>query len=96
MAALSENGYVFSETQIINFQSAEWSKKMLGLYYPLCKSFDESKSISEQRIDHLGNGRYWNRVFRFGNHQFLITSEWYKQSRPLFIKWFNSLSCTNE
>lgn len=91
MQFLETKEYKFSEEQINKFLSLDWSKATLKLYYPFFKVFDDTKTIEEQKVDHLGNGRYWKRIYTFNEKKYLITSEWYKESKPLFISWYNTL-----
>ncbi len=73
----------------------DWSKKTFKLYFPFMKVVNPSDNIDLLKRDSRGNNRYWNKVFTFNERTVLITSEWYKESKPLFISWFNSLACTN-
>ena len=92
MTFLSESGVSFSIEQVKCFTDKEWSKEHLHLYYSFFKKYDPERELNEQRRDHRGNGRYWNKLFSFGDDQYLITSEWYADSKPLFIDWYNGLS----
>lgn len=91
MELLEVKEYSFSWEQLKNMQSHEWSNTVLKLNYPFLKVVDESRPISEQRRDHLGNGRYYSRVFTFAGKKYLITSEWYARNKPYFIDWYNGL-----
>ncbi len=76
--------------------SLEWSKKTFKLYYPFFKIVDPKMPLALQKRDYLGNNRYWKQVFSFGNGDVLITSEWYKESKPLFINWFHHIEETRQ
>lgn len=91
MQKLSESGFIFDNSLYSLFYTKEWSKKTLGLYYALFKSYDPSQPIENQTKDHRNNNRYYGKVFTFGECQVLLTSEWYKESKELYINWFNSL-----
>lgn len=73
------------------FYTKEWSKKTLGLYYALFKPYDPSQPIENQTKDYRNNNRYYGKVFTFGDSQVLLTCEWYKESKKLYINWFNNL-----
>jgi len=91
MQKLSESGFVFDNSLYSFFYTKEWSKKTLGLYYALFKPYDPGQPIEMQTKDYRNNNRYYGKIFTFGNHQVLLTSEWYKESKELYINWFNSL-----
>ncbi len=91
MALLEKIEYPFSTIQLNRMASPEWSNTTLKLNYPFIKLVDESKTIADQRIDHLGYSRYYSRVFSFSGKKYLVSSQWYAKSKPLFIDWFNSL-----
>lgn len=91
LAVLEKIEYKFPQKQLDNLLSHEWSNTTLKLNYAFFKLVDESKPLAEQRIDHLGNGRYYSRVYTFGNKKYLVTSQWYAKSKPLFISWYNAL-----
>lgn len=91
LAILEKIEFKFTRAQLANLLSAEWSNRELKLNYAFFKAVDESKPIRDQRVDHLGNGRYYSRVYTFGGKQYLITSEWYAKSKPLYIAWYNTL-----
>jgi len=90
-AVLEKSEFKFTKAQLKQMQSLDWSNATFKLNYPLLKPVDESKPITEQRRDHLGNGRYYSRTYTFSGVKYLVTSEWYAKSRPLFISWYNKL-----
>ena len=91
MATLERIEYQFTAEQLNDMVSLEWSNTALKLNYPFFKKVDESRPISEQRVDHLGNGRYYSRIFVFSGKKYLVTSQWYAKSKPFFIEWHNGL-----
>ena len=91
LALLEKIEYKFSRAQLENLLSLEWSNKTLKLNYAFFKLVDETKPLAEQRLDHLGNGRYYSRIFSFGGKRYLLTSQWYDKSKGPFIEWYNSL-----
>lgn len=91
LSHLSDAGCVFSDAEIASFTDVNWTKKHLSVSYPFFKPYDFDIDISIQRVDHLGNGRYWANVFTFGKKAFLVTSEWYKEDKPYFVRWFNQI-----
>lgn len=91
MATLERIEYQFTAEQLNDMVSLEWSNTALKLNYPFFKKVDESRPIAEQRVDHLGNGRYYSRIFVFSGKKYLVTSQWYAKSKPFFIEWHNGL-----
>ena len=91
MFDLEKSGYEFSQEELHQLLSIEYSKSVFGLYYPFFKKVDISKNLTEQRKDQSGRGRYYNREYSFNGMKFLITSQWYKESRDSFLKWYHSL-----
>lgn len=90
---LETAGYPFSQKQIENLTSLEWSKaNFKKLYYPVLKEFDETKAIDQQRIDNRGNSRYYEHIFTYVDKKYLLTSQWYKDAKSQFITWYNSLN----
>ena len=92
LAILEKIEFKFTKAQLENLLSAEWSNKELKLNYAFFKLVDEKKPLREQRIDHLGNGRYYSRVYTFDDKQYLVTSQWYIGSKALYIQWYNGLN----
>ncbi len=92
ISVLEKIKFEFTETQLQQMQSLEWSNKNLKLTYAFFKLVDESKPVSEQRIDQKGYGRYYSRVYTFSGKRYLVTSQWYEKSKRLFIDWYNKLS----
>lgn len=95
MGSLSQSGYRFGESMINECLSKEWSKSTLGLYYPLFRLYDETIPLEVQTRDHIGNSRYYSKVYIFGQTKVLLTSEWYKESKDRYIRWFNSILTLN-
>ena len=96
LAVLENIEYKFSKKQLDNLLSHDWSNTTLKLNYTFFKLVDESKPLSEQRVDHLGNSRYYSRVYTFDNKKYLVTSQWYAKSKPFFISWYNTLRNTKK
>ena len=92
MSYLEEIGFVFEESLFQKMCTLEWSKKTFRLYYPFMKVVGPSDNIDLLKRDSLGNNRYWKHIFTYKNGSVLISSEWYKESKPPFVTWFNSLS----
>ena len=96
MQELERKGYVFTQHQLDALLSLVRSKELFKLYYPFFKILDDSKSIEAQCKDRLGYARYWNNIYSFNGKKFLITSQWYKESKVYFISWFNKLMESEE
>lgn len=96
MAILSELGFTFDQDLFHEMCTLEWSKKTFNLYYPFFRIVKPGVPVSLQKKDSRGNNRYWKQVFPFGNGDVLITSEWYKESKPLFIRWFQNIEAAQQ
>ena len=91
MTNLEICGFRFDNQLLEEMQNLVWSKTTMKLYYPFLKKYDSTRRLDEQIKDEKGNGRFWKQIFSFSGKKYLITSEWYKESKPLFIKWYNNL-----
>lgn len=91
LTRLSKAGCAFSDSEIASFTDINWSKQHMSVGYAFMKEYNPSLDVSVQRVDQRGNGRYWATVFSFGDKSFLVTSEWYKEDKPFFIRWFNQI-----
>lgn len=91
MSLLAELDFTFDKKLFADMCTLEWSKKTFNLYYPFFKVVKPGIPVTLQKKDNRGNNRYWKQVFPFGNGDVLITSEWYKESKPLFIRWFQNI-----
>lgn len=66
-------------------------KKGIEGKYPFFKSVDLSIDLSIQRRDNTGRGRYWKKVYYFNGQPYILTSQWYEESKKSFIEWYNAL-----
>ena len=87
---LSNKQYTFTDKEISEMQSKDWSKKVLGITYPLLKKYNEDENISVQIKDGI-YGRYWKEIFEFNGMKFFVTSQWYERQRGPFKRWIESL-----
>ena len=88
---LADSGFTFSDSQYADYLTLEWSKRVLGIYYPLFRILDPGIPVDKQIKDSRGNARYYRQIYDFGGVQVLMTSEWYKESKQKYIKWFNDV-----
>ena len=81
---LSEN--LNPEIEINKLQEYDYSKLSLDMNYPILKKVDQTFSILENRMikDHT---RYYSGVFKNGENEYLISSEWYERNLEDYIKW---------
>lgn len=91
MTNMEKYEFYFEDKLLEKMQNPVWSKATLKLYFPFLKKYDLSNSLDMQIKDKKGNGRFWKQIFSFSGEKYIITSEWYKESKPYFIKWYNSL-----
>ena len=88
MRNLSASGYEFSDAQIKEMCTPEWSQ----MHFHTKKMF--MKKYTDGKIDNLGTDgrpRFWTEVFTFGKAKVLISKEWYERQYELFDIWYNSL-----
>ena len=85
---LGESGYSFSEAEIDDMCTSEWSKKVFHTKYPFMKKYIPG-TTDNKGTD--GEVRFIAKPFMFGDKQVLITKEWYDRQRKFFIEWYNSL-----
>lgn len=90
MRDLSDKQHVFSQKELMDMQSKEWSKEVLGINYPFIKQYTEGKDISLQ-IKEGGYLRYWKETFEYGGKKFLITSRWFDRDREKIEKWLKNI-----
>ena len=87
---LSNHQYRFTDKEISEMQSKQWSKEVLGIDYPLLKKYKDNEDISAQIKDGI-YGRYWKEIFEFNGMKFLATSQWYERHREPFARWISRL-----
>ena len=85
---LGESGYSFTDSQIDEMCTSEWSKKTFHTKYPFMKRY-LSDDTDNRGTD--GEARFIAKPFAFGDKKVLISKEWYERQRPHFIVWYNSL-----
>lgn len=91
MQNLSESGYVFSEKQLADLTTKEWSHKVLKLNYPFFKIYNSS----ETKGHYVGKAqRYYAKTYLFGNIITYITKELFEKNKNPFIEWYKSLKDT--
>lgn len=90
---LSESGHVFSATQTQQLCDVTWSKGIFTYppLLPFAKRYDNQHELSAQTKDENGKNRYWNEIFRFGDIDLLIISQWYAKDKESFDKWYSGL-----
>lgn len=90
-ASLEANNHVFSNEDLKNMLSAEWTLKNLGCGRPLLREYDESKTESEQ-IKVGKYCRYWIQTYTFNGKKYFVSSQWTDGQKERFDVWFNSIS----
>lgn len=93
MRKLSESGYVFSEEQIRELCSVEWSHNVLklGKKYPFAKIYNENEEKPHYVGDYV---RFRSTPLGFGNVKLLITKELFERNtktRDAFKNWYRTL-----
>ena len=88
MRNLEKSGYVFSDEEIEQMCSTEWSKNVFHTIKPFMKRF--TKGVTDNKgID--GIPRFRSKPFLFGNIEVLVSKEWYERQRKWFVEWYVSL-----
>ena len=85
---LGASGYTFSDSEIDEMCTPEWSQKTFHTKKPFMKKY--IKGITDNKGDD-GFVRFKSTPFTFGKQQVLISKEWYERQRDLFISWYKSL-----
>jgi hypothetical protein len=92
MYALSQSGYVFTEEQLKDLQTATWSRDVLHIPHAFARVYDENKDLLEQTSINGIPRRYWvGYKFTFGNVTLLIYSGWAPMYKQYFDQWYDSL-----
>lgn len=77
-----------SKEEIENLQNVEYSKIKFNVNFPVLKEYDDSLSSFDNRA--VGSyTRYYAFTVKFLDKKFIITSEWYEGSKPLYILWLD-------
>lgn len=90
---LSQSGFVFTSEQIRQLCDASSSKRIFTypLLQPFAKKYTDQHDLSTQTKDENGKNRYWNEIFKFGDIDLLIISQWYATDKESFDRWYDSL-----
>lgn len=91
MSNLSSCGYVFTDEQLQNLSSKEWSKQVFNTNWPFIKIHNTNEATCI--VDESGRTRYWTGLFTFGDVQFYVTKELFEKdhNKEKFIEWYKSL-----
>lgn len=88
MRNLEAAGYEFTEDQINEMCTPEWS----SVHFHSSKAF--MKRFIPGETDNKGPDgfvRYKSDPYTFGEEQVLITKEWYERQRKFFVEWYTTL-----
>ena len=88
MYNLSTSGYVFTEEQVAEMCTPEWSKLHFHTIKPFMKKYIDGKTDNKGQDGHV---RFKSDIYTFGDQKVLISKEWYERQRQFFISWYNSL-----
>lgn len=91
MRELSLKQNLFSTAELVEMQSKQWSKDVLGINYSFIKAYIEGEDLSVQ-IREGRYLRYWKEIFEFSGAKFLITSQWYDWNKDNFENWLKSIN----
>lgn len=85
---LGEYGFVFSDEQIDEMCTSEWTKKTFHTKYPFMKKYIPGATDCKGSD---GESRFIAKPFTFGDKQVLISKEWYERQRVFFNEWYTGL-----
>lgn len=68
--------------EICRLSDPNYSKKTFDLNFPFYKEID--------KIEPKESKRYWREIYTLGNKPVRVTSQWFNESAPLFIKYLQS------
>ena len=85
---LGKSGYTFSDTEIEEMCTQEWSRKVFHTKNPFMKKYIPGVT-DNKGID--GMPRFISKPFSFGDRKVLISKEWYERQREFFVAWYESL-----
>ncbi len=88
MRNLAASGYEFSDEEINDMTTAEWSVAKFHTIKPFMKLYTPGQTDTKGSD---GRVRFKSEPYRFGGKTVLITKEWYERQRQLFIEWYNGL-----
>ena len=78
------------ESDLIDFQSGDWSKDVLHLSHAFFVKIDTGKDIKKQLRDDNGYLRYWKEIFNIHDQTFAMCKEWFESGRKHFDNWLVS------
>lgn len=85
---LSNSGYTFSENDIDEMCSPEWSKRVFHTIKPFMKRYVPGVTDNKGTD---GRVRFKADPYCFGTTLVYISKEWYEHQRDYFITWYSSL-----
>lgn len=89
MRALSQSGYEFTEEQINQMCTKEWSVEHFHTEKVFMRKYVEGETSTKD--EKTGQVRFWSEVFVFGKYAVLISKEWYQNHFDLFDAWYAGL-----
>ena len=78
------------DSDLIDFQSEDWSKDILHLSCAFFVKVDPSKDIKKQLRDENGYLRYWKDIYNIHEQAYAMCKEWFESNRKHFDKWLVS------
>ena len=85
---LGDSGFVFSDEQIDEMCTSEWTKQVFHTKYPFMKKYIPGSTDCKGSD---GESRFIAKPFTFGDKQVLISKEWYERQRVFFNEWYMGL-----
>ena len=88
MRNLSLSGFAFSDEMIEEMTTSEWSLATFHTNKPFMKLYIQGQTDNKWKD---GTVRFKSEPFTFGEHQVLISKEWFERQRRFFIDWYKAL-----
>jgi hypothetical protein len=96
LRALSHTDFTPSDEDIAHWQDKSWSKRTLNLNYEFVRIYSDTRPMGIQIVADNGANRYWAEVFEVGSIKLLFCSQWYRQDREFFDRWYDSLAISTK
>jgi len=88
MQNLSDSGFIFDSDKITEMTTSDWSIATFHTKQPFMKLYIPGETDTKG-LD--GRVRFKSVPYTFGQHQVLISKEWYERQRKFFIDWYKAL-----
>ena len=88
MRNLEAAGFSFTDDEIDQMCSSEWSKKIFHTNKPFMKRYTPGQTDNKGTDGYV---RFKSEPYIFNGNQVLISKEWFESQRKYFTEWYNSI-----